>query len=283
MYKNVQNRTILLIFCIVFQTTVSLIMHGLDYLSDYGFYNIIMPPIYNIIVIITALISIWSIRRIYELSEAEREAEINLMKLKESDETILALRTQRHDFINHLQVIQGLLQLEHYDRVREYIGELTEKISPINIPFQLRLPEATATIMKKMPLAQKAGIDMELHIESSLEYLSISGVDLASILTNLIDNAIEALKEVESLDKRICICTDETDQEYIIEVENNLPIIPPEIQKNIFKEGFSTKAQNGRGLGLPIVNKLVRKNGGRIELHSREGLGTIFTLHFPKK
>ena len=283
MFKNPENSTFFLIFCIVFQTTISLVMHGLNYLTEYGFINMWIPSIYNALVIITAIISLLSIRRIFELTEAKKEAEINLLKLKESDETILALRTQRHDFINHLQVIQGLLQLERYDRVREYIGELTEKIAPIYIPFQIHLPEATATIMKKIPLAQEAGIEMDLQIESSLEYLSISGVDLASILTNLIDNAIEALKEVSSADKRICICTDETDQEYIIEVENNLPIIPPEAQKNIFKEGFSTKAENGRGLGLPIVRKLVRKNGGRIELQSREGMGTIFALHFPKK
>jgi sensor histidine kinase regulating citrate/malate metabolism len=282
MYRNVQNSTIFLIFCIIFQTTISLVMHGLNYLTEYGFINMFIPSVYNIIVIITALISLWSIRRIFELSEAKKEAEINLLKLKESDETILALRTQRHDFINHLQVIQGLLQLEHYDRIREYIGELTERVAPIYIPFQLHLPEATATIMKKIPLAQKAGIEMELHIESSLEHLSISGVDLASILTNLIDNAIEALREVVIADKRINIYIDETDQEYVIEVENNLPIIPPEVQNNIFKEGFSTKAKTGRGLGLSIVKKLAERNGGRIEVQSREGMGTIFTLHFPK-
>lgn len=282
MYRNVQNSTIFLIFCIIFQTTISLVMHGLNYLTEYGFINMFIPSVYNIIVIITALISLWSIRRIFELSEAKKEAEINLLKLKESDETILALRTQRHDFINHLQVIQGLLQLEHYDRIREYIGELTERVAPIYIPFQLHLPEATATIMKKIPLAQKAGIEMELHIESSLEHLSISGVDLASILTNLIDNAIEALREVVIADKRINIYIDETDQEYVIEVENNLPIIPPEVQNNIFKEGFSTKAKTGRGLGLSIVKKLAERNGGRIEVQSREGMGTIFTLHFSK-
>jgi signal transduction histidine kinase len=54
-------------------------------------------------------------------------------------------------------------------------------------------------------------------------------------------------------------------------------------QRNIFEEFFSTKGSGGTGLGLAVVEKVVNKHGGRIEVTSRSGKGTKFTVIFQIK
>ena len=49
-------------------------------------------------------------------------------------------------------------------------------------------------------------------------------------------------------------------------------------QKNVFEEFFSTKGSAGTGMGLAVVEKVVNKHGGRIEVNSAPGKGSRFTL-----
>jgi signal transduction histidine kinase len=56
--------------------------------------------------------------------------------------------------------------------------------------------------------------------------------------------------------------------------------IPPENLKKIFEPLFTTKAK-GIGLGLAVSQKLAEANGGRIEVQSKPGTGSVFTLHLP--
>ena len=50
------------------------------------------------------------------------------------------------------------------------------------------------------------------------------------------------------------------------------------VRRNIFEEFFSTKGGGGTGLGLAVVEKVVNKHGGRIDVASQEGRGSMFTI-----
>ncbi len=69
----------------------------------------------------------------------------------------------------------------------------------------------------------------------------------------------------------------------MIEIADNGIGMDQNTQRNIFEEFFSTKGSGGTGLGLAVVEKVVNKHGGRIDVESTPGKGTKFTLIFKIK
>ena len=65
---------------------------------------------------------------------------------------------------------------------------------------------------------------------------------------------------------------------FFIEIADNGIGMDPATQRNVFEEFFSTKGSGGTGLGLAVVEKVVNKHGGRIELNSSPGKGSRFKI-----
>ena len=95
-------------------------------------------------------------------------------------------------------------------------------------------------------------------------------------LVNLIKNAIQAMTQGGALTLTTIA---ETDGVWVY-VADTGGGIPQEKINRIFQPYFTTKKE-GSGLGLMIVQRIVREHGGRIELESNTGQGTTFRLWFP--
>ncbi|MBD2295241.1 cyclic nucleotide-binding domain-containing protein [Anabaena sphaerica FACHB-251] len=124
----------------------------------------------------------------------------------------------------------------------------------------------------------KGGIDIKREYGENLPVISTYGSELNQVWTNLIDNAIDALDGKG----KICIRTFQNHDYLIVEIADNGPGIPPEIQSRIFEPFFTTKGVGkGSGLGLDIVhNLIVDKHHGQINLHSQPGK-TSFQVFLP--
>jgi signal transduction histidine kinase len=107
---------------------------------------------------------------------------------------------------------------------------------------------------------------------------------LRRVVINLVKNAIDALSEGPTPDATITLRTGENlaGTEVWLEVKDNGPGIPAALKDRAFSPFVSSKA-HGTGLGLPISKKLVEAHAGTIELKSETGLGTTFTIVFPKQ
>ena len=190
------------------------------------------------------------------------------------------LRMYKHDFMNHLQVISGLIELEFYDKAHNYIINTGNEGISINKYGDIGIPELEsiiyAAISKAIELEYEVDYDF-IHIRDDFY---VSTYDLSRILLNLTKNALYALQESSNPNKSLNIKIIEELGCYVFKISNNTPIIPEEIRKNIFNKGYSTKGNNGKGLGLYIVKKLVKKNGGIISLQVDE-LGNHFIVSFP--
>ena len=66
----------------------------------------------------------------------------------------------------------------------------------------------------------------------------------------------------------------------VVEIKDEGPGIPPEVQNQLFNPFFTTK-DGGTGLGLPISLRIVEEHGGAIEVHSRTGEGSTFRVMLP--
>jgi len=103
---------------------------------------------------------------------------------------------------------------------------------------------------------------------------------LQQCLLNLIFNAIEAMPDGGDL--TVTLKSDAADKKALILIEDSGCGIPEEHLDKIFDPFFTTKEEGeGTGLGLSIVYGIVKNHDGKIEVRSRKGQGTRFSLHFP--
>lgn len=183
------------------------------------------------------------------------------------------LRAQRHDFMNHLQVVYSLLELKEYDSANEYIEKVYGDIKRVSRSLKTAHPAINALLAAKLSDCESRGVKVELVIESPWETLPIPGWEMCRVLGNLIDNGLDALSGVQ--EARMIISLGETLQAFTFEIANNGPQIPDTLLERIFQSGFSTKS-SGRGMGLSIVRTILQAYGGKIELHS-DSARTSFT------
>ena len=103
---------------------------------------------------------------------------------------------------------------------------------------------------------------------------------IRQVLINLLNNAVHALKQ----NGLISISFHEIKNDVILEIKDNGVGIPKDNLRKIFDPFFSTKSfDEGSGLGLFVVHKIIDGLDGEIEVTSEVGKGTCFSIKFPKK
>jgi sensor histidine kinase regulating citrate/malate metabolism len=194
------------------------------------------------------------------------------------------MRSIRHDFINHIQVIQGLLKIGREDRAFEYVNSLTNEVESMELPQKIKNPALFILLQSKWVRAQNDKVDMHLLVDDR-PFLKMKSIDLIKILSNLIDNAFDATMLLPESERFISIEAKSTTTMYLFKVENIGPIIPKEMVTKIFQAGFSTKEERlgvPRGDGLSIVKRVVDSYGGAIDIHSNKN-STTFIVQIPVK
>lgn len=192
------------------------------------------------------------------------------------------LRAQRHDYLNHFQVIYGLMELGEYQEAKEYLSPVFKDIMKVSRALRTSQPAVNALLQVKMEAAEREKIDFYPEIRSELKALPIEPWSLCKILANLIDNSIYILSETRQEEKKIILEASEDEEAYRFAVSNNGPAIPEHMQQEIFRMGVSSKKEEGHGMGLYIVSGIVKEAGGDIRLHSDEAT-TSFEIRLPKR
>lgn len=281
-HKNLMNLIIMEVLIILIITSYQYFFTKkfplLKHVSGENVYQIL----FIISIILCILIFLTLICLLNRIKIKDSESMENENRLKDSQEMVQALRANQHDFINHLQVICGAAQLGKLDVIEEYSKDLFKQVKEINVISNISYPEIAALLYTKMAKGEEIGAEVNLNINTTLEDINISSLNLSRILGNLLDNALYALEEVEEHNRKLAIDIVEDEEGFTFTILNNLPIIPSEIQTEIFKAGYTTKGDNGSGLGLYNVKTIVDKFHGSIKLVSREDTGTVFIVNFRK-
>jgi signal transduction histidine kinase len=139
-----------------------------------------------------------------------------------------------------------------------------------------------ADIEETLALLQHSlrGIDVQRDFAAPAELGAYRG-ELGQALMNLLVNAASALEGREGA--RIVVRTRAEGEQVAIEVEDNGPGIPAEIQQRIFDPFFTTKeVGKGTGLGLSITHRIVEHHGGKITVRSQPG-STVFRIELPRR
>ena len=195
-----------------------------------------------------------------------------------------ALRTQTHEFRNRLHTIAGLIQLGDYDQALNYTMEAIDRQQDL-LAFlnrKVRPVSLTALLLGKGGRARELGIKFTLLPETHVDELpgGVDADDIGTIVGNLIENAFEAVLTQPPENRRVEVCLETGEEGLEIDVADSGPGVPPELRTRIFESGFSTKSE-GRGIGLALVDQLVKNLRGTISVGDSAIGGALFTVKIP--
>lgn len=196
------------------------------------------------------------------------------------------LRFFNHEFMNKLHIILGYLQTGQTQQAMQFIMN-TSTVSGQAIRETadcVRVSRLCALIIGKMMHASELGIVLRVSRDSYCreEDLLIPAEDYATIIGNLLENAIEELSHAQSENKEIKLSVYCRPDCNIVVCEDTGNGIPPDLIPHLWEKGMSSKGDN-RGVGLYLVHQLVQDHNGIIELETEPGEGTSFTLIFTQE
>ncbi len=203
-----------------------------------------------------------------------------------------------HEFNNPLHMMLGFAQLiqdtQDPAEVQEYIQEIVKLIKHLsNMSTSVNLYARTSAQGELVPVQIPTLLDEAVRMAKFSTILDEVTVipqydpvpdilaepgELLQVFMNLIVNAVQAMNARGQLTLRTCV----EQGSITVSVEDTGPGIAPQDLARIFAPFFTTKKSGkGTGLGLYIVDTIIRKYGGRIEPRSEVGKGTAFRIHFP--
>ncbi len=202
-----------------------------------------------------------------------------------------SMRANNHDFTNKLHVILGLIQIGEYEKAVSYIENISfiQRETLSRVMHSIDNPSFAALLIGKIARASECNVKFILqegisYKDSDIHFPSEA---LVTIAGNLIDNAIDSMNMVSSIDLNrtqsgeLIFGVFTKPGELLISVKDNGCGITDENRDKVFDSGFSTKGK-GRGVGLYHCKQLVESLDGKISFESSAGIGTVFTVSFKK-
>ncbi|MCQ6559748.1 sensor histidine kinase [Paenibacillus mendelii] len=178
-----------------------------------------------------------------------------------------AIREQRHDFLNHVQTIHALAELNKTEELKAYTCELTGEIRQLNDIINIGNPAIAALIRSKISQAESLKIKLETSFTDMNHLgLGIKSLDLTRVLGNLIDNAFDEVMQYPEERRLISIKGKQQSGYMEFAVSNTCDNIEKLSGKPIFESGYSTKGATHSGLGLAIVKTIVDRYKGSVQI-----------------
>jgi signal transduction histidine kinase len=177
---------------------------------------------------------------------------------------------------------QGEILTEFLEIIEQEVARLNELTSGFlgyskPAPLKLRPCDINAVIRSTVDLVRQDATDRNIElVVLTDDHAHPVGCDISQIkqaLLNLLINAMDA----SAAGSAITVTTESADRRIRISVQDTGAGIPQGEIENIFKPFYTTKTR-GAGLGLAIVERIVKEHGGEIRVASSQGKGTTFTI-----
>ena len=167
---------------------------------------------------------------------------------------------------------EGLLRFA--DTYRNLSKIIVSELLPVNLSELLK---SICHLMQ--PSLERKGIRLVIREEMSSVMASVDRNLIEQVVINFITNATYAVKDKN--EPQIILFSGMSDETPFLTVADNGCGISPEIRKKMFIPFFSTK-KNGTGIGLSLSREIVKMHNGSLQVQTKEGEGSAFTILFPK-
>ncbi|WP_182299760.1 sensor histidine kinase [Cohnella cholangitidis] len=197
--------------------------------------------------------------------------------VEEINDMFTSIRGQRHDFLNHVQVIHTMVQMGKTDQLRAYVADLVKETRDVSDIVHHSSPALAAFIQAKVTVAIGKGITFtyEMPDDWNTDETTIRVIDIIKIMGNLVDNAFDETSLLPQNERQvhasILIMKDNTIK---LQVSNSGRMLNAQDKERIFLPGYTTKGEGHSGLGLAIVQERVKHYRGELDVHSDENSST---------
>lgn len=200
----------------------------------------------------------------YEREQLKNDELLRNHETKELDHMrnmIYTLRAWKHDFRNHIQLIRGLIEGGSIEEANDLLAQIYGDLEQSTTFLSSGDTVMDVIISSKIMAARDRGIrfDCKIHLE---EELRLDELQKSSLLSNLLDNAIEANANVAEEERYIELVIKSFADNQLITVRNSYD------GRFIMKDGefTSTKKEKGHGQGIKIIKKIIREVNGTCEI-----------------
>ena len=219
-----------------------------------------------------------------------RKDEISTLSLQLSEIKRYAdnLRVLRHEHMNWISTLSGLLEMRYYDealRLAQMQSQTQQRVLDY-ISATFAHPQICGLLLGKYYRGRELGVELVFdpgcRLHDLTDKLTIS--EWMSIIGNLLDNAFEATLSVEDRgpNEKVTLYLADSATEVIIEVADNGCGVSAAVRNQVFERGVTSKQGGERGIGLYLVKTYVEQAGGAITIGDNEPKGTVFSVFIPK-
>lgn len=188
-----------------------------------------------------------------------REQERDIRSLHQS------MRRLKHDMKNHLMVLASYLNDGDYEAAKAYTSEILDQLNAMHSYIETGNALLNHILNEKLELARSCGIAVRAEIET-LSFSAMRSIDFSALLTNLLDNAIEASKKEPSAELLLHIFQERGYD--AISIKNK-------ITKSVLTENpklHSTKEDREQhGIGITQIKEITASYGGICDFHEKDG------------
>ncbi|MFC5402852.1 sensor histidine kinase [Cohnella soli] len=244
--------------------------------------TVLQAGLIYVLIVVSLLALIFMIRLLVRTREqaARMTQEVYV---EEINDMFTSIRGQRHDFLNHVQVIHTMAQMGKTEQLKNYVEDLVKETRDVSDIVHHPSPALAAFAQSKTTVALGKGIafSCELPADWSPQETTVKVIDVIKILGNLVDNAFDESGKL-SADQRHVTASIRAGEDRRIElvVSNKGRLIAGIDKARIFDTGYSTKGEGHTGLGLAIVQKRVKHYNGELHLSSEQTGSGLATTTF---
>ena len=206
----------------------------------------------------------------------KQSIDIYKREMEEREEHNEKLRRFRHDIKNHLIAIEKLALSKEYDRLRDYIHQLTDEKGVLQVTTISGNALIDGLLADKFDVARKYEIAVEYHIEIPTK-LPFDDADLCIIVGNALDNAIDGTKDIEGA-KKIEISMGFKQGNFLLKVKNTFNPELIKFDNNGKRLRTSKTDKSNHGMGIGLIEETALKYNGLMEITMNENLFCLSVL-----
>jgi signal transduction histidine kinase len=233
---------------------------------------------------------------------AQKENEHRLFELEKFADMGQMASSISHELNNYLALILGGVELtqmalsrdnlekagatleklkSNIDKMKRYTSGLMDYSRLNTKKEKTNLSELVRDVLSFV-MVQKKFKTVALHTELAPDFPAfvMDKDQIAQLLLNFLNNAVDAISEAGTKTGQIWVKTDFKNNLASLSVADNGIGIKPEVKERLFRAHLTTK-KKGHGYGLMTCAKIIENHGGRIEIESEFGAGSMFTIFLP--
>ena len=233
-------------------------------------YYIVLPFI-SMLFLISIPIMAYTFRNMLESDEQkqknmliEQQFTTQLNHIKNIDSIYLGIRKVIHDMNNHISCLKNLADNNNHKEIKKYLHKISSTVDKLDFKIKTGNPICDAIINEKFNISQNEGIKFicGFMIPSKT---SVESIDLCVILSNALDNSIEACRKITypTIEKMICINSYIRGLYLIIEISNSSMEKLRYIDNKIISSKFAIE---NHGIGLSNIEDVVKKYNGVFDI-----------------